>query len=218
MTVVAALAHQGEQGVTLAAITAVVSRQGYASPRRIRAICDNFMRLGLARAGGLHLDRRERPLQFGYWFEDSLLGWLEIMSISLRPWMQQSPRVDRPTLLALVRRGADEIEQRDPFASWSDLRALLDRVAGYPILLEMIASSTVQGECFVPDISRKRLAHSYGVSRPHVAGLVAHCERVAWLQDIGGRLAFLPHAFRRLRFWIAREFAATKLTIESHPL
>lgn len=214
MTVIAALACQTEQGVTLAAITGVVSAMGYASARRIRAICDNFVRMGLTTRGPEHTDHRTRPLLFGRWFEEALLGWLDIMLVAISPWMVWRLRPDRVTLFGLVQLGVARIARDNPFLSWSDVRALLDRLAGYPLLLDLIGSAALQNGHVVPAITRKKSALVYGVSRPHVAGLIAHCEQAGWLHDGGGRLAFQPSGFNRVRLWIATEFAAAKLALE----
>jgi hypothetical protein len=202
--------------VTLAAITAIVSGLGYASPRRVRAICDNFTRVGLtARAAG-QSDGRKRPLRFGCWFEESLLGWLDIMLAAIRPWMAWRPNADRATLLVLVYHFVARLQLQDPFLYWSDMRALTDHLAGYPLLLDIIASAALRNGNWVLTISRKRSAAVYGLSRPHIAGLISQCEQVGWFHSMGDGLAFLPLGFSRVRLWIAREFAATKLALDDH--
>ena len=214
MTVIAALAGQTEQGVTLATISGVVSAMNYASARRIRAICDNFVRIGLITRGAGHADHRKRPLLFGGWFEEALLGWLDIVIATIRPWMEWRPKPDRATLYGMIRFSAARITLTNPFQSWGDVRTLLDRVAGYPFLLDLVGATSWRDGLGVSTISRKKMAAYYSVSRPHVAGLIAQCEHAGWLIDTGGALTFPPSGFNRVRLWIATEFAAVKLALD----
>jgi hypothetical protein len=213
MTVVTAIACQSTEGVTLARIAAAAERLDFASVRRVRAICGQLERLGAAHPMGPGGDRRQRPLRFGgAWLEQALLEWLRLAMRALERWLEPLPDCDLSAVGRLCRFTVSALEQgKDhPVPAWPAYRQVRDHVAGWPVLAELVGAAPADAAAPAAfAVSRKGLALAHGVSRIHIASLLALFEELGWLvrPDAGARLAFAPQSLSRLRVQLARELA-----------
>ena len=212
--VASGFALQADGGVTRARIIAIVSGNGLASARRVRAICDNMERLGVvAPAPGRH-GYRDKPLCFGGWLETALVDWLEILVRAAAPWIDRTVPIDAATLARLFYHRVDALDRHgfDLAAGWPEIRFFQEHEAGYAILLDLASQDAGS-----PGVSRKGLSRAYGVSRFYVAGLIARAEERGWIESKGDRraISLTPATRSRLRQWIARELAAVVVALET---
>ncbi|WP_165912267.1 hypothetical protein [Novosphingobium sp. PhB165] len=214
MSVVATgFARQGEGGITLARIIKLVTGSAIASSRRVRALCDNLDRMEiispLPDCGG----RREKPLRFGGWLQPALIAWLEVFVQAVLPWVTGPVLPDNGSLLRLLTWHLRVVEACGlaVLEPWPEVRFFLERVAGFPFLMELIAADPAKAL-----LSRKGAALAYGVSRRHIAILVSHAEKQEWIEvEQGGWSISLSATSRnRLRKWIAKEFAIAVLALD----
>jgi len=219
-TIAVGMTLKHDDGATLAAIISIIETAQIASARRVRSICDNLVRLGVVtREPAMH-DNRARPLRFGSWLEPTLLAWLSLRIEAARPWLSRPAIADLPTLVQLLRYEVNALAGAGfyPGRAWPELRFFLDHTAGYPILLELICQILdPAGPAVIVGVSRKSLARRYGVSRPHVAGMLLAAEARGWFLGCRGRtdIAVSPASADRLRRWPAREIAWTVLALQA---
>lgn len=92
-------------------------------------------------------------------------------------------------------------------ADYPEVAAFMERRAGYPLLLDLIASCRVVNGGVVATVSPSEAAAHYGVSRAHVRKVLA----AGWLTltGPGGQLRLSAQSYARLRHWIALELAWT---------
>lgn len=164
-------------------------------------------------------DRRRRPLRFGNWLEPALLEWLALRIESAGPWLSTPCVADRKTLMLLLGHDVAALAEAAfyPGLACPELRFFLDRAAGYPILIELISALLdADGASVIAGVSRKSLARSYGLSRPHVAGMLAKAESHGWFAGTRAStdISVMPDSLARLRGWPAREIAWTVLALE----
>ncbi len=220
VTVATGFARQSDNGVTMSTLIKVVARSGFASQRRVRAICDNLERVGAVSPAVQGCDRREKPILFNSWLEAGLIIWLEALLLAASPWLDRPIVADKPALVTAFRHSIDNLEQHRFHLSngWPEILFFMERVAGYPILLDILGV-TLSGTSLIkePGVSRKALARVYGVSRPHVSGLLAHGESQGWLSTHGERNGLAIHGpvMRRLKLWGAREIAWTVMAFHA---
>jgi hypothetical protein len=212
VTVATGFARQGDHGVTMSTLIKVLARSGFASQRRVRAICHNLERLGAVSPAVQGDDRRQKPILFNSWLEAGLILWLDALLLAASPWLDRPIFADKPALVTMFRYSIDNLEQHRFHLSngWPEILFFMERVAGYPILLDILGV-TLSLASKGPGVSRKALARVYGVSRPHVSGLLAHGEGQGWLCTHGERNGLTIHGpvIRRLKLWGAREIAWT---------
>ena len=204
---------QGSDGVTLARIIETVAGAGFASPRRVRAICDNLRRLDTVWVAGDRRTRRDKPLRFGDWLEAALVELLETVLRAANPWFDRAADVDGVLLARVLASRIDLLKlQSNRLSPSSPEDFFLEHVAGYPMVLELIAAPLASRA-----VSRKGLARVYGVSRPHVANLIAHAEDRGWIRTHGERraISLAPATSARLRRWVAHELAIVICAVET---
>lgn len=211
--VVAGLALQGEGGITLARIIKVVTGSAVASSRRVRAICDNLDRMEIISPLPGPLGRREKPLRFGGWLQPALILWLEVFVQAVLPWLAGPVVADNAALIRLLSLHLRGLERfgLEILGPWPEVRFLLERLAGFPLLMDLMAGAAGR-----PALSRKSAALAYGVSRRHIAVLISHAEEQGWVEADGAdqSLALAATTRTRLRTWISREFAVAILALQ----
>ena len=218
-TIRAGFASPTDEGVTLADMIHTVTSAGVASSRRVRAIYDNLDRLGAITSRSMASDRRRRPFRIGSWLEAALVDWLSIWIDAARPWLTTQPVADRETLSTVFCFFSDALRKAAfyPGITFPEVRFFLERAAGYPILMEVtgyLGDSMNEGAAML--VSRKGLARSYGLSRPHIAGLLAAAEARGWFSFPHGRqeLTVARATRERLLQWPVREIAWIVLALE----
>lgn len=90
-----------------------------------------------------------------------------------------------------------------------EVRQMLDRRSGYPVMLELIAHAKDDGEVVRSHVSPTRCAERFNVSRTQVRKLLLAAQARGWLVIEGnsGHVQLVRESHERLRMWIARELA-----------
>lgn len=184
---------------------------GLASPTRARALIRMLVAQGAVQVIADPADRRRRLLRPTALLTDLHRDWLAA-NLTAAALVQPLPRA--PRALAdtpgLVERYFTQVmlrHARDGFTVFTDfpeVAAFMDHRGGYLLMLAL-AGSGAGGDNF----SRSALARASGVSRAHVAALLAAAQARGWVQRQPPRqtISLAPAFAAQMAGWIARELA-----------
>lgn len=206
-------------GAALTTVVQALTRSGFASPTRVRALINQMVDRGLMAVQAHPDDKRRKRLLLTQpllaaerdWFEAVLISVALVFSLPATPHAlaHRSDVLERYFTSVMLRSLLDNFTLLE---GMPEIEAFMNRRHGYLLMLHLACADGPMIE-----VNRTTMAQNFGVSSAHNAIMLSDAEAAGWLKrDLPSNRIVLSEPFaEQLEIWIAREIVIVGMWVEA---